>query len=117
MKVIEKNRQLLEAITERLKMLKPYKVILFGSYAKGTATENSDMDVLVVLDSNERSQDFDEFIERGKPVSAAIREFRKIMPMDLIVYTFAEFEYLRREKDFFVEEIMENGKVLYEKQH
>jgi predicted nucleotidyltransferase len=117
MKIIEKNRQLLEAITERLKKLKPYKVILFGSYAKGTATENSDMDVLVVLDSNERSQNFDEFIERGKPVSAAIREFRKIMPMDLVVYTFAEFEYLRKEKDFFVEEIMENGKVLYEKQH
>jgi citrate lyase synthetase len=69
------------------------------------------------LDSNERSKDFDEFIERSKPVSAAIREFRKTMPMDLFVYTFAEFEYLRKEKDFFVEEIMENGKVLYEKQH
>jgi len=115
MQVIEKNRHLVEEITERLKKLKPYKVILFGSYAKGTATENSDLDVLVVLDSNERSKNFDEFIERGKPVSAAVREFRKTMPMDLIVYTLAEFEYLREEKDFFVEEIIENGTVLYEK--
>jgi len=37
------------------------------------------------------------------------------MPMDLIVYTLAEFEYLRKEKDRFVEEIIETGTVLYEK--
>jgi len=35
--------------------------------------------------------------------------------MDLIVYTMAEFEYLREQKDFFVEEIVETGKVLYER--
>jgi uncharacterized protein len=112
---VEKNWYVVEEMTERLKLLKPYKVVLFGSYARGTATEDSDLDVMVVLDSNERSKTFDEFIDRGKPVSAAVREFRKTMPMDLIVYTLAEFEYLRKEKDFFVEEIMESGKVLYEK--
>ncbi len=115
MRILEKNRHIVEEMTERLKKLKPCKIVLFGSYARGTATENSDLDVMVVLDSNERSKNFDEFIERGKPVSAAVRELRKTMPMDLIVYTLAEFEYLRKEKDFFVEEIMENGKVLYEK--
>jgi uncharacterized protein len=109
----EQNWHLVEEMTERLKALKPYKVILFGSYARGTATEDSDLDVMVVLDSNERSRKFDDFIERGKPVSAAVRELRKTMPMDLIVYTLVEFEYLRHEKDFFVEEIMESGKVLY----
>jgi uncharacterized protein len=112
---VEKNWHVVEEMTERLKKLKPYKVVLFGSYARGTATEDSDLDVMVVLDTNERSKNFDEFIERGKPVSAAVRELRKTMPMDLIVYTLAEIEYLRHEKDFFVEEIMENGKVLYEK--
>jgi len=113
--IVENNWHVVEEVTERLKKLEPYKVVLFGSYARGTATEDSDLDVMVVLDSNERSKNFDEFIERGKPVSAAVRELRKTMPMDLIVYTLAEFEYLRHEKDFFVEEIMENGKVLYEK--
>lgn len=115
MRIPEKNRHLVEEMTERLKKLEPYKVILFGSYAKGTATENSDLDVLVVLNSNERSKNFDELIDRGKPVSAAVRDLRKIMPMDLIVYTLAEFEYLRKEKDCFVEEIIETGTVLYEK--
>ncbi|MDR2592175.1 MAG: nucleotidyltransferase domain-containing protein [Chitinispirillales bacterium] len=112
---VEKNWHVVEEMTERLKALKPYKVVLFGSYARGTATEDSDLDVMVVLDSNERSRRFDDFIERGKPVSAAVRELRKTIPMDLIVYTLAEFEYLIHEKDFFVGEIMESGKVLYEK--
>jgi len=39
--------------------------ILFGSYARGNPTEDSDLDVVVVLDSEERSKTFDEFIERG----------------------------------------------------
>ncbi|MDR2583595.1 MAG: nucleotidyltransferase domain-containing protein [Fibromonadaceae bacterium] len=109
------NQYFIEEMTERLKELKPRKVILFGSYAKGTETEDSDLDVLVVLDSNERSKTFSELMERSKPVSAAVREVRKKMAMDLIVYTMAEFEFLRKQKDFFVEEIVETGKILYEK--
>jgi len=109
------NQHLIDEMTERLKDLKPRKVILFGSYARGNPTEDSDLDVLVVLDSDERSKTFDEFIKRGRPVSAAVREIRKKIAMDLIVYTLAEFEYLRRQKDFFVEEIVETGKILYER--
>jgi len=109
------NMHLIDEMTERLKELKPRKVILFGSYAKGNPTEDSDLDVLVVLDSQERSKTFDELIKRGEPVSAAVREIRKKIAMDIIVYTLAEFEYLRKQKDYFVEEIVETGKVLYER--
>ena len=109
------NTHLIDEMTEKLKELKPYKVILFGSYAKGDPTEDSDLDVFVVLDSQERSETFDEFIKRGRPVSAAVREIRKKIAMDLIVYTLAEFEYLRRQRDFFIEDIVETGKVLYER--
>jgi predicted nucleotidyltransferase len=109
------NQYLIDEMTERLKELKPCKVILFGSYAKGTQTEDSDLDVLVVLNSDERSKTFSEFMERGKPVYTAVREVRKKMAMDLIVYTMAEFEYLKKQKDFFVEEVVETGKILYER--
>jgi len=109
------EQYLIDEMTERLKELKPCKVILFGSYAKGNPTENSDLDVLVVLDSDERSKTFDEFIKRGRPVSAAVREVRKRIAMDLVVYTRAEFEYLRKQKDFFVEDIVKTGIVLYER--
>jgi len=108
------EQYLIDEMTERLKELKPCKVILFGSYAKGNPTENSDLDVLVVLDSDERSKTFDEFIKRSRPVSAAVREVRKRIAMDLVVYTRAEFEYLRKQKDFFVEDIVKTGIVLYE---
>jgi predicted nucleotidyltransferase len=110
-----RNQHLIEEMTERLKELKPYKVILFGSYANGNPTEDSDLDVLVVLDSEERSKTFDELIERGRPVSSALYEINKKIAMDIIVYTLAEFEYLRKQKDFFVEEVVETGKVLYER--
>ncbi|MDR2555934.1 MAG: nucleotidyltransferase domain-containing protein [Fibromonadaceae bacterium] len=109
------NQHLIDEMTERLKELKPYKVILFGSYARGNPTEDSDLDVVVVLDSDERSKTFDEFIERGNPVSLVLREIHKKIAMDIIVYTLAEFEYLRKQKDFFVEEIVETGKILYER--
>jgi predicted nucleotidyltransferase len=109
------SQHLIDEMTERLKELKPRKVILFGSYAKGTQTEDSDLDVLVVLDSDERSKTFSELMERSKPVSAAVRDVRKKTAMDLIVYTMAEFEFLRNQKDFFVEEIVEIGKILYER--
>jgi len=109
------NQHLIDEMTERLKELKPLKVILFGSYARGNPTEDSDLDVVVVLDSEERSKTFDEFIERGNPVSLALREIHKKIAMDIIVYTLAEFEYLRKQKDFFIEEIVETGKVLYER--
>jgi hypothetical protein len=36
------NQHLIDEMTERLKELKPYKVILFGSYARGAATEDSE---------------------------------------------------------------------------
>ena len=109
------NQHLIDEMTERLKELKPLKVILFGSYARGNPTEDSDLDVVVVLDSEERSKTFDEFIGSGNPVSMALREIHKKIAMDIIVYTLAEFEYLRKQKDFFVEEIVETGKVLYER--
>ena len=109
------NQYLIYEVAERLKELKPRKVVLFGSYARGNPTEDSDLDILVVLDSEERSSSFDEFIERGKPVSMALREVHRKIAMDLIVYTLAEYEYLRKQKDFFIEEIIETGKILYER--
>ncbi len=68
------NQCLIDEMTERLKELKPYKVILFGSYAKGNPNEDSDLDVLVVLDSNEFARTFDERIERRNMIYPAVLE-------------------------------------------
>jgi len=108
------NQHLIDEMTERLKELKPYKVILFGSYARGNPTEDSDLDVLVVLDSDEFARTFDEKIERWDMIYPIVLETNRKIALDVITYSKAEYEYLLKEKDFFVEEVVNTGKVLYE---
>jgi len=113
--IIEQNWHLVEEMTERLKALNPYKVILFGSYANGTPTEDSDLDVAVILDSDEIVENFDKRMERSRPISAAVREINYQIAMDILVYSKAEIDYLREDGNSFIEEIDSTGKVLYEK--
>jgi len=115
MSILEKNWYLVEEMTERLKELKPYKVILFGSYASGNPTEDSDLDVLVVLDSEEISKNLDEKIKRDMPVSKVLINVNRKIAMDLITYSKAEYEYLIEQNDFFVKEITNTGSILYER--
>jgi predicted nucleotidyltransferase len=113
--LVEKNWHLVEEMTERLKALNPYKVILFGSYAAGNPTEDSDLDVAVILDSDEIVENFDKRIERSRPVSEAVDEIHYQIAMDILVYSKAEIDYLREDGNSFIEEIESTGKVLYEK--
>jgi len=113
--LVEKNWHLVEEMTERLKALKPYKVILFGSYANGNPTEDSDLDVAVILDSDKIARTFNEWMEQQRPVSGAVMEIRYKIAMDIIVYSKAEIDYLKKEGDSFLKEIESTGKVLYEK--
>jgi len=114
-RLVEQNWHLVEELTERLKALNPYKVILFGSYANGDPTEDSDLDVAVILDSDEILDNFTQRMERWRPVAKAVREVHYQIAMDIIVYSKAEIDYLKKEGDSFLEEIESTGKVLYEK--
>ena len=115
MELIEKNWHLVEEMTQRLKELKPYKVILFGSYANGNPTEDSDLDVAVILDSDEIAEEFAERMNQWRPVATAVREINYQIAMDILVYSKAEIDYLKENENYFVKEIEDTGKVLYEK--
>jgi len=115
MSPLENNWHLVEEMTERLKELKPYKVILFGSYANGNPTKDSDLDVLVILDSNDFVKNFKEKIERKMPISKILLEINYQIAMDILVYSKAEFEFLKEKNNFFIKEIETSGKVLYER--
>ena len=83
----------------------PHKVVLFGSYAYGTPDLDSDVDLLVVLDSDE-------------PMAQRIRRVTEVakvrfVPMDVLVRTPAEIAERLALGDFFMAEILEKGKVLY----
>lgn len=97
----------LRKISERLK--KEYhaeKVVLFGSHARGEATEDSDVDILVVAPTNER------MFERMATVSGLIRDLRNGLPVPPIVLTPKEFKRKLDEEDAFIQTIMEEGIVL-----
>ena len=79
------------------------KVILFGSYAKGNATEDSDVDLLVVAPTKER------FFERMASVRRLIRDLRDGLAVSPIVLTPAELEKRREAGDPFVREILQTG--------
>ncbi len=70
------------------------KVILFGSAANGTGDENSDIDLLVVLDEPGISKSYEEKLERQLKISKHLINFQKKIPIDLIVYTKDEWEIL-----------------------
>jgi predicted nucleotidyltransferase len=109
------NQHLIDEMTERLKELKPYKVILFGSYARGNPTEDSDLDVLVVLDSDEVAKSFKEQNARYLLASNAVREVNYKIPMDILVYSKAEYDYLNEQNTYLFREIKNTGRILYEK--
>lgn len=84
----------------------PEKIILFGSHARGNADEDSDVDILVVMN------------HAGKPSQQALairREVRRRFPLDLIVRTPRETRQRQRQGDPFIASIMADGRTLYER--
>jgi len=101
------KKQLDDLITNIKKNYSPEKIILFGSYSDGTYTEDSDIDLLIVKKTNKHP--IWRRVEARKASRAKI-------PMDILVYTPKEIEQLVEDKSFFIMEIMEKGKTLYERQ-
>lgn len=85
----------------------PEKIILFGSYAYGKPTIDSDVDVLIVMESMDRPA------VRAARVYKAVRG--KTFPMDILVRTPQELAHRLEIGDFFIKEIVEMGKVMYER--
>jgi uncharacterized protein len=85
----------------------PDKIILFGSYAYGTPHEDSDVDLLVIVD-------------KGNQIDHAYRIRLAVpapFPMDLIVRTRRNMKWRLAESESFTTEIVTKGKVLYEARH
>ncbi len=86
----------------------PEQIILFGSHAYGHPTEDSDLDLLVVMPFE------------GSGAHKALEIMRKIkprVPVDLMVRTPEDVRRRVSWNDFFLKEITEKGKVLYESSH
>ncbi len=98
----------LKKVTARIiQAFDPQRIIVFGSYAYGEPTPDSDVDLLIVMDSDERPT------ERARRVSSLLRP--RPFPMDILVRTPAEIEHRLEIGDYFMREVMERGKVVYDR--
>ena len=83
----------------------PLKVILFGSRAWGNPSQDSDVDLLIIKDTD---------ISRGDRIRNVHKLIRDIeVPVDVLVYTPSEVARRLSLRDFFVEDIINKGKVLF----
>ena len=57
---MKNNSKYIPEIINKLKKINPYKIILFGSYANRSVSEDSDIDLVVILDSPEIAKNYDE---------------------------------------------------------
>ena len=99
-------------IIQRLKPLDLEKVILFGSFAYGTPTQESDIDLYVVTKDDFIPQNFREKSTLNKRVSQSIRELRSKVAIDLIVHTRAMSDKFKELDSSFSRELLTKGAVL-----
>ena len=101
-------RDVLDKIVQRItERFSPEKIIVFGSYARGETTYDSDLDLLVVMhvDGSRR--------QKANEIDLALAG--RTVPLDLIVVTPEQFD---RQKDLIgtvVREAAREGKVIYER--
>ncbi|MDW8310436.1 MAG: nucleotidyltransferase domain-containing protein [Verrucomicrobiales bacterium] len=93
---------------EVARRFRPQKIILFGSYAYGRPTPDSDVDLLVIMPC------------RGRTLDVALKIRRAVaadFPLDLLVRTPRELRQRLALGDCFLQEVVQKGKILYEGPH
>jgi len=99
------NIQIKNLCRQIVENFNPQKIILFGSYAYGEPNADSDVDLLVVMP----------FEGRDSQKAIEIRtKIQTTVPLDLLVRTSEQVRARIEMEDFFMREINEKGKVLYE---
>lgn len=108
-------KEYLPKIITSLKSIDPYRIILFGSVAQGREKENSDIDLVVILNEDIIPKTYDEKLEKKVMVRDSILDISMEIPIDLLVYSKAEFKKLEEINKPFAAELKEKGSLLYER--
>lgn len=102
-------RQILEEIIKKLKTgYQPEKIILYGSYATGKATKDSDIDILVIKDTDASRMD------RYLAVTRLLYDPENYVEVSPIIYTPQEIQKRVKMGDDFIKDILVEGIVLYD---
>ena len=94
-----------------IKAVNPRQIVLFGSYARGTAGPNSDLDFLIVKD-----EPFVSGKNRRKEM-AKVWQFlaHYPIPQDVLIYSQDEVNRWRNTKNHIISQAYREGKVIYER--
>lgn len=95
----------LDKIIHGLRSYAPQRAILFGSFARGDYHAGSDVDLLIIKDTDQP------FVERGADVLRACSSTLAIEPL---VYTPDEFEQMKQQHNPFIGQVTAEGIVIYE---
>lgn len=110
--MIQVTDELLREMTDVIvREIKPRRIILFGSYARGDARPDSDLDFLVVEDGP-----FDAQRSRRAAMTRLWELFFDyFIPMDFLVFTPEEIEKWKDAKNHVIAHAMREGRMLYER--
>jgi uncharacterized protein len=101
------TRQINDIVNRIAINYKPEKIILFGSYARGNFNEDSDLDFILIKDTNEPKH------KRGLEVRKLF--YGLPVPMDFKIYTATEFSKELSNQYSFLSSAIKESKVLYER--
>jgi len=102
----EKLEKELKMIIPELIKLGVEKIILFGSLSSGEVHKSSDIDLIVIWETEKR------FLERLEEVYGRLKTG---VAVDILVYTPEEFEEMKEESSL-IKSALKNGRVIYEKE-
>ena len=103
-------RKIILDIAEKIrKNYDPEKIILFGSFAYGKATRDSDIDMLIVKRTRKKSMD------RWFTLKKLCQDPDRGIPFSPLVFTPKELDYRLSLGDQFIREILQKGKVLHKR--
>jgi len=104
------QREIERVVTILQEHYAPDKVILFGSCGRGDFSEDSDIDLLIVKETSKRP------LDRMREVYELVYSPDHYLALDPLVYTPQELTQRLALGDFFIQEIMQEGRVLYERE-
>ncbi len=105
--VPEARKVIQEIVRKLVAEYAPQKIVLFGSYARGTPRPDSDIDLLIIKETSER------FIDRWVTVRRLLSDPQRAIPLETLILTPQELARRLEVGDQFIAEILEEGEVLY----
>lgn len=103
------NSKISEIIEIIAKGSNPEQILLFGSYARGMANEDSDIDLLIIKESDKTR--FERSIEIQKLLIGTK------VPIDILVFTHDEFESEKKNRYSFIHTAFQGAQLVYERKH